>query len=84
MHGSHPNKDSQARELVQLGYRPAWAGPVQPVEEWDPQLVAEAPEITKPFLKSLNTSGATWVQPHKPQGMKIKAPGINPSRWGNR
>lgn len=84
MHGSHPNKDSQPRELVQLGYRPAWAGPVHPVEEWDPQLVAEAPEISKPFLKSLNTSGAAWVQPHKPQGMKTKAPGINPSRWGNR
>ena len=31
LHGSHPNKDTQPRELVQLGYRPAWAGPIQPV-----------------------------------------------------
>ena len=80
-HGSHPNRDSQPRELVQLGYRPAWAGPIQPVEEWDPQLVANAPDIAKPFLKSLNTTGFVFEQPHKPAGMKTEAPGINPSRW---
>jgi hypothetical protein len=82
MHGSHPNKDPRPRELVQLGYRPAWAGPIQPVEEWDARLVDAAPEIAKPFLKSLNTTGAEWEQQHKPSGMKTEAPGINPSRWG--
>ena len=82
MHGSHPNKDPRPRELVQLGYRPAWAGPIQPVEEWDAALVAEAPEIAKPFLRSLNTTGQLWEQQHKPTGMKTEAPGINPSRWG--
>ena len=84
LHGSHPNRDTQPRELVQLGYRPAWAGPIQPVDEWDPKLVEAAPEIAKPFLKSLNTTGAEWVQPHKPEGMKTEAPGINPSRWDER
>lgn len=82
LHASHPNKDPQPRELVQLGYRPAWAGPIQPVEEWDAELVASAPEIAKPFLKSLNTTEQQWEQPHKPEGMKTEAPGINPSRWG--
>ena len=81
LHGSHSNKDTQSRELIQLGYRPAWAGPVQPVEEWDPELVANAPEIARPYLQSLNTSSAEWVQPHKPVGMRTEAPGINPSRW---
>jgi ectoine hydroxylase-related dioxygenase (phytanoyl-CoA dioxygenase family) len=84
LHGSHPNNDSQPRELLQLGYRPAWAGPVQPVEEWDAELVASAPEIAKPFLKSLNTSSQEWEQQHKPAGMKTEAPGINPSRWGDK
>lgn len=84
LHGSHPNRDPRPRELVQLGYRPAWAGPIQPVEEWDPQLVEGAPEIAKPFLRSLNTTGAQWEQPHKPAGMRTEAPGINPSRWGDR
>jgi len=84
LHGSHPNRDTQPRELIQLGYRPAWAGPIQPVEEWDPELVANAPDIAKPFLQSLNTSGFEWVQPHKPAGMRTEAPGINPSRWGDK
>lgn len=83
LHGSHPNRDSQPRALVQLGYRPAWAGPIQPVDEWDPELVESTPASAKPFLKSLNTTGAEWVQPHKPRGMKTEAPGINPSRWGD-
>ncbi len=83
MHGSHPNRDARYRELVQLGYRPAWAGPIQPVEEWDAALVAAAPEIAKPFLKSVNTTGHVWEQQHKPEGMKTEAPGINPSRWGD-
>ena len=84
LHGSHRNNDSRPRELVQLGYRPAWAGPIQPVDEWDPKLVAAAPDIAKPFLQSPNTTGAEWTQPHKPTGMGTEAPGINPSRWGDR
>jgi len=82
-HGSHPNLSDQPRELVQLGYRPAWAGPVQPVEEWDPEHVANAPEIAKPFLQSLNTSGAAWEQEHKPSGMRADSEGIRPGRWGD-
>ena len=84
LHGSHSNKDTQPRELVQLGYRPAWAGPIQPVDEWDAELVENAPGVAKPFLKSLNTTGFEWTQPHKPTGMKSDAPGINPSRWGDK
>lgn len=84
LHGSHPNRDTRPRELLQLGYRPAWAGPVQPVEEWDPELVTAAPEVARPFLKSLNTTGAVFEQQHKPAGMRTEAPGINPSRWGDR
>ena len=81
-HGSHPNLDTQPRELLQLGYRPAWAGPIQPVEEWNPELVDAAPDIAKPFLGSLNTNGVAFEQQHKPEGMPTEAPGINPSRWG--
>lgn len=83
-HGSHPNLCEQPRELVQLGYRPAWAGPVQPVEEWDPEHVANAPAVAKPFLQSLNTSGAQWEQEHKPMGMRADSEGIRPGRWGER
>ena len=81
MHGSHPNRDDSARELLQFGYRPDWAGPAGTIEEWDPDLVANAPDIAKAFLKSLNTTEAQWEQPHKPPNMERDAPGINPSRW---
>jgi len=84
MHGSHPNRSSQPRELIQLGYRPAWAGPIQPVDEWDQELVDNAPEVARPFLKSLNTTGFEWTQPHKPTGMKSQAGGLNPSRWDEK
>ncbi len=82
-HGTHPNRDTVPRELIQFGYRPAWAGPIQPMEEWDPALVEAAPAAAKPFLQSLNTTGKEWEQPHKPEGMTTEAPGINPDRWGN-
>lgn len=82
-HGSHPNTDQHPRSLIQYGYRPAWSGPIKTVEEWDPELVQNAPEIAKPFLQSLNTTGVAWEQPHKPKGMPTEAPGINPSRWGD-
>jgi hypothetical protein len=80
-HGSHPNLDSRPRELLQMGYRPAWAGPIQPIEDWDPELVAAAPDVSKPYLQSLNTTGEQFEQQHKPAGMRSEAPGINPSRW---
>ena len=83
IHGSHPNLDENSRELLQFGYRPAWAGPIKSVEEWDENLVSNAPESAKPFLRSLNTTGFKWEQEHKPKGMKTEAPGINPSRWEN-
>lgn len=83
LHGSHANHDSQARELLQFGYRPAWAGPIQPVEEWDEELVRDAPAAARPFLQSLNTTGQQWEQEHKPAGMRAEAPGINPSRWND-
>lgn len=75
------NRDTQPRELIQFGYRAAWAGPVRPVEEWDPELVANPPAVAKPYLQSPNTTGAQFEQEHKPKGMRTEAESINPSRW---
>ena len=80
-HGTHPNRHPSPRSLIQLGYRPDWAGPIRPMEEWDPELVAAAPQETRRFLRSPNTTGEAWDQPHKPKGMKSEAPGIDPYRW---
>ena len=80
-HGTHSNKADTQRTLVQLGYRPAWAGPIQPMDEWDPDLVANAPESAKPYLQSPNTTGLAWDQAHKPRNMKRDAKAIDPERW---
>ena len=80
-HGTHPNRHPTHRSLLQLGYRPDWAGPVQPMEEWDSEALAGAPPETRRFLRNLNTTGEAWDQSHKPKGMKSKATGINPERW---
>lgn len=80
-HGTHPNTDPQVRELVQFGYRPAWAGPIQPMQEWPTELVGAAPAIARPFLQSLNTTGFEWVQPHKPTNMRTDSKHIDPRRW---
>lgn len=80
-HGTHPNVCTEPRDLLQYGYRPAWAGPIKPVDEWEEGLVAAAPECAKPFLQPLNTNGAVFTQPHKPQGMRAAAPSLDPKRW---
>ncbi len=80
-HGTHPNRTQSQRTLVQLGYRPAWAGPIKPMEEWDPELVAAAPPAARRFLQSPNTTGREWKQEHKPKGMKTDAAAIDPQRW---
>jgi hypothetical protein len=80
-HGTHPNTDPNVRELIQFGYRPAWAGPIQPMEEWPEEYIVNAPEIAQPFLQSLNTTGVEWVQPHKPANMRTDSKHIDPKRW---
>ncbi len=82
-HGTHPNKSQSQRTLVQLGYRPAWAGPIKPMEEWNPELVAAAPPAARRFLQSPNTTGLEWEQAHKPKGMRTDAAAIDPWRWDN-
>ena len=83
LHGSHPNKSSNRASSCNLATGRLGRGRFSRSTSGDPELVAAAPEIAKPFLKSLNTTGFDWDQQHKPAGMKTEAPGINPSRWGD-
>ncbi len=80
-HGTHPNFDPHVRELIQFGYRAAWAGPVQPMPEWDEELVAKIPDVAKRFVQSVNTTGEQWEQAHKPANMRTESEHIDPHRW---
>lgn len=81
-HGTHPNVSDMPRSLLQYGYRPAWAGPAQHIDEWPEGAVEDAPACARPFLRSLNTTGWKFHQPHRPENMKTAGPGLSTRRWG--
>jgi hypothetical protein len=81
-HGNYPNYSDSVRRMLAIAYRPAWAGPIAAVPDYDPQMVATLkPEVRK-FFRSLNTHNVEYDLPNRPDNLAREAPGINPSRWG--
>jgi len=80
-HGNYPNTGDYARTMLAIQYRPAWAGPQEPVEPWDPSKVAALPQHVKPFFADTNTRLWDFYGANKPPNMASQAPGMNPSRW---
>lgn len=83
-HGNYPNRTKEPREMLGIAYRPAWSGPCEKVDEWDPAQWNELPPTVKAVMGSRNSRvwmhDAPSVRPH----MADEAPGINPSRWTQR
>lgn len=80
-HGNFPNTGTRSRELLALGYRPGWAGPIQEVDNWDAAEVAKlSPEI-QAVMGDRNQRIWDFHGANKPANMKTEAPGMNPSRW---
>ena len=77
-HGNFPNHSDRSRRTLAIAYRPAWAGPIDDVEDRDLEQVARLPEKIKPFFRSLNTRDIEY----RPDNMARDAAGISPSRWG--
>ena len=82
-HGAHPYTGTTGiRRVLLYGYRPAWASPVQPVDEWEAEDLAKAPDQARRFLQPLNTKGWNWELDHRPEDMfGREGAGVNPSRW---
>jgi len=80
-HGNAPNVGDRSREMLAIAYRPAWAGPVQEVQEWDTQQVQQQPAEVQRLLSSRNQRQWDFDGGNKPPGMASQAAGINPSRW---
>ena len=80
-HGNYPNRGGRAREMLALAYRPAWAGPLADVEDWDRDEVAKLPPAVRNYLGDRNTRRADIDVGNKPPNMRYEAPGIDPSRW---
>ena len=80
-HGNYPNHSDRVRRMLAIAYRPAWAGPIEDVEDRDPEKVKRLPGHIRPFFRSLNTRNIDFDVPNRPEGMRQEAPGISPSRW---
>jgi ectoine hydroxylase-related dioxygenase (phytanoyl-CoA dioxygenase family) len=80
-HGNYPNRTNQARELLGIAYRPAWAGPCGEVPEWEPDELARVPTAVRRLMGSRNQRQwdyhATSTRPDLP----ANAAGINLDRW---
>lgn len=80
-HGNQPNTGDRPREMLAIAYRPAWAGPVADVPEWEESRLAGLPDDVRELFVSRNTRSADLAHGNKPAGMRSEAPGIDPSRW---
>lgn len=81
LHGNYANTGERSREMLALSYRPAWAGPIDNVKDWDAEAVARLPQAVKPFFADRNKRFWGPDAGNKPDDMAREAPGINPSRW---
>ena len=81
LHGNYPNTGDRPRAMLAISYRPVWAGLDDKVEDWDPDVVAGLPEAVRPFFSDRNMRYWAPEAGNKPEGMKVSAFGINPSRW---
>ncbi|MBQ18002.1 MAG: hypothetical protein CMJ65_12840 [Planctomycetaceae bacterium] len=80
-HGNFPNVGDRSREMLAISYRPGWAGPVEPVDEWPEEQVAELPENVRRLFGSRNRRDWDFAAGNKPPGMTRVAAGIDPGRW---
>lgn len=80
-HGNFPNVGSHARELLAIGYRPGWAGPISEVSTWDPAELARLSPDVRPLFGDPNMRHWNFHGGNKPANMPRVAPGMSPSRW---
>ena len=82
-HGNFPNHGDRSRELLAIAYRPAWAGPIAEIPEWDAEQLKTVDSQVRPYLGSRNQRRGDFYGGNKPANMSSQAPGINPSRWSS-
>lgn len=80
-HGTLPNTGDRDRAVFALGYRPAWAGPLAAVTEFDRTQLMQLPHIVQELIQEPNThEGVVYSHLSKPEGMVSGPSYIGPSR----
>jgi ectoine hydroxylase-related dioxygenase (phytanoyl-CoA dioxygenase family) len=80
-HGNFPNRGDRAREMLALAYRPAWAGPLAEVEDWDRAEVARLSPNVQKLMGDRNQRRVDINVGNKPADMRTEAPALDPGRW---
>ena len=81
-HGNYPNHSNTRRRMFAIAYRPAWAGPIEDIEDRDTSRVAGLPAHIQPLFRSLNTRNIEFDLPNRPDDMARDAEGLRPQRLG--
>jgi len=80
-HGNYPNTGNRSREMLAISYRPAWAGPVAEIPEWDENDLSSLDPDVRKLFGSRNRREWDFDGGNKPQDMRSDAPGLSPRRW---
>ena len=67
--------------MLALAYRPAWAGPLSGIDDWDRDDVAKLPPSVQKYMGDRNALRADIDVGNKPPNMRFEAPGLDLSRW---
>lgn len=83
-HGTLPNTGARDRAVFALGFRPAWAGPIAPVTEFNPSHLTQLPMAVRELIHDPNAhDGVVYSHLSKPEGMGSAPVHIGPSRHTN-
>lgn len=80
-HGTRPNTGQRERSMLAIAYRPAWAGPIGAVSDWDPAQLEKLPASVRSLFADPNTRHWDFDVANKPADMSSGADGIGPDRW---
>ena len=70
--------------MLALAFRPAWAGPLAEVEDWDRVEVAKLPPDVQRLMGDRTQRRADIDVANKPANRRTEAPALDPSRWDRR
>jgi hypothetical protein len=81
-HAVGANACSRPRRVFAVGYRPAWAGPIAPVAEHNPEALRRLCPEVRALFQSPNRSAADVDATNRPSNPPDDAFGVGLARWG--
>jgi ectoine hydroxylase-related dioxygenase (phytanoyl-CoA dioxygenase family) len=83
-HATTANTTNETRGMLEYDYRPLWARPYGPVQDWTPEELALVPPEARRMVRSRNSVDFAWEFDCKRESVETPAPGLSPHRWERR